>query len=430
MSCRICDSSELEEILDMGEFSLSGVFPTKAFSSDQSGKLQLLLCQTCSLVQLSQTFLASEMYGDNYGYRSGLNNSMVQHLKGIASYSKLFVDLTGQDTVLDIGSNDGTLLRHFGKSLRRKIGIDPTAGKFLEFYDSSSEPIVGFFNREGFYSVSDSPAKVITSIAMLYDLENPREFVGELTECLDLEGVWISEQSYMPWMVLTGAYDTICHEHIEYYSVTSLEVLLRSCGMRLIDAELNEANGGSLRFAAVREASSKAENASVGKLKAWETSIGISDKGFYSNFSEFVGKHGMVLSNYLTELKRGGKVIGALGASTKGSILLQHAGLDSGVIDFTADVNPFKFGRYMPNSNLQIEEETEVLIESADVLLVLPWHFQETFKQRLSSFLGNGGTIIWPLPSIRVQSNLGIKDLISMPDVDFQNTPLRTTQVP
>lgn len=414
----------------MGDFALSGVFPNQPFVSGQSGPLQLMLCSNCSLVQLSETFPASEMYGENYGYRSGLNNSMTQHLKGIASYSALFVNLSDQDTVLDIGSNDGTLMRHFGKSLRRKIGIDPTAGKFLEFYDANSKPVVGFFNKENFYSVSDSTAKVITSIAMLYDLENPREFVRELAECLDLEGVWISEQSYMPWMILTGAYDTICHEHIEYYSVTSLEILLRSCGMRLIDAELNEANGGSLRFAAVLEGSSKPENASVGKLRAWESSIGIRDKGFFSNFSEFVGKHGMVLSNYLTELKRGGKVIGALGASTKGSILLQHAGLDSGVIDFTADVNPFKFGRYMPNSDLQIEEETEELLESADALLILPWHFQETFNLRLRNFLRQGGKIIWPLPSLRVQSALGKKELLSIPSGDLKNTPLKNTQIP
>ncbi len=430
-NCRLCESPELRKILELGDFSLSGVFPKMPKDSVLRGPLSLLICEGCSLVQLSVSFPSHEMYGENYGYRSGLNASMVKHLAGVVDYANSLTIVKSNDTVLDIGSNDGTLLRHWGSKPGQKIGIDPTAKKFLEYYDEASTPVPDFFTSDSYFSAAQEKARVVTSIAMLYDLEDPVSFCSQIEKVLDDEGVWVSEQSYMPWMVLTGAYDTICHEHIEYYSLTSINQMLAKSGLRCIDAEINDANGGSIRFAAVKVGSSKSASGTVDALLAWEQSLGILSPSFFEAFSSYVLDHGPRLNQILSGFVSEGFKVGALGASTKGSIVLQHASLDSSIVSFVGDVNPFKFGRYMVNSDIQIVQEDEALIRSADVLLVLPWHFKESFRRILKDFLADGGVIVWPLPDLVIETQ-NSREVIMTPSMDKTPLgfgPLRATQI-
>ncbi len=430
-NCRLCESPELQKILELGDFSLSGVFPELPKDSVLRGPLTLMLCEECSLVQLSVSFPSNEMYGDNYGYRSGLNTSMVKHLAGVVDYAEAIASVKSSDTVLDIGSNDGTLLRHWGSIPAQKIGIDPTAKKFLEHYDEASTPLADFFSSDVYFSAAQAKARVVTSIAMLYDLEDPVGFCSQIEKVLDDEGVWVSEQSYMPWMVLTGAYDTICHEHIEYYSLTSINQMLAKSGLRCIDAEINDANGGSIRFAAVKIGSSKSASEGVDALLAWESSLGISSPNFFDAFSSYVLNHGPQLNEVLSSFVNRGMKVGALGASTKGSIVLQHARLDSSVVSFVGDVNPFKFGRYMVSSDIQILQESQALIRSADVLLVLPWHFKETFRSILKDFLADGGVIVWPLPDLvlETQNSREVVMTTASDKTPLEFGPLQATQI-
>jgi hypothetical protein len=411
----MCGDESLVTLLSLGNMSLSGVFPEEPFAPVSSGDLDLLLCENCTLVQLGETFSAEEMYGDNYGYRSGLNRSMVDHLEGIVDYAVGLVELDSKDLVLDIGSNDGTLLRHYSGKTSRKIGMDPTASKFLDFYDSATVVVSDFFSKENFESTTSEKAKIITSIAMLYDLENPILFAKDVASCLADDGIWVAEQSYMPWMVLTGAYDTICHEHIEYYSLKSLEFLAARAGLKIVDAEINGANGGSIRVAFAHLSSAISPSVSVGEIHAWEKSERISSSDFFVDFAKYVSTHGSALRGLLEEFKSESKRIVALGASTKGSIVLQNAGLTQSHLDFIADVNPFKFGRYMSNSNLRIADEPKDLRAVADCVLILPWHFKETFEGKLADYLRNGGRIIWPLPAISIQNDKGSQTLNKMP---------------
>lgn len=429
-SCRACKSQRLVCVLELGDFSLSGVFPEHPFTEVSSGPLDLFLCQDCTLVQLGQTFPAEEMYGDNYGYRSGLNKSMIDHLEGVIDFARSFVDPTSDDLVLDIGSNDGTLLRHWGNAPGRKLGIDPTSAKFRDYYDEWSEPIADFFSASTFGQYSDKPAKVITSIAMLYDLEDPVAFSRDIAQCLDNEGVWISEQSYMPWMVLTGAYDTVCHEHIEYYSLTSLESILKKAGLRVLDAQINDANGGSIRLAVVRQVSTLRETDRVDELRIWEAGLGLESQEFFRHFSRFVAEHGNALRSLIAKMRSEGKRIGALGASTKGSIVMQHASITATDLSFIGDVNPFKYGRYMANSDIPIVEESQDLINSVDVILVLPWHFKETFSKVLKDFTDRGGEVIWPLPAIVISTANYVYETVFEIERDFPITgfPLEKTQ--
>jgi hypothetical protein len=402
-NCRICDSSKLYTVLEMGTFSLSGVFPEHPNDPVSQGHLTLLLCQECTLVQLSESFEASEMYGDNYGYRSGLNASMIKHLSRIVDRSKTFVSLEPGDVVLDIGSNDGTLLKNYDSSLK-KIGIDPTSSKFADFYDMSSLAVPGFFNQKTFLEHSTKPARIITSIAMLYDLEDPVAFARDIKACLDADGVWVFEQSYMPWMILSGAYDTICHEHIEYYSLTSIMEILKRANLRAIDVEINDANGGSIRVIASHIESVLETSHSVVSLLAWEQGVGLNSTEFFVEFSEYVLSHGIALKQLVDSYQSKGKRVLALGASTKGSILIQHAKLNRTHIEAIAEVNEFKFGRWMANSDIPILEETDLLLNDFDVFLILPWHFRSAFSNRLDPFLASGKTVIWPLPAIQTQA--------------------------
>lgn len=403
----MCSGNNLTSLVSLGEMSLSGVFPEKPFAKVSSGILELFLCEECTLVQLGETFPAEEMYGENYGYRSGLNQSMVRHLEGIVNYAISLVDVNDSDTVLDIGSNDGTLLRAYGSRAKSKIGIDPTAAKFLEFYDSATTVVPDFFTKPNFDRNSSQKARIITSVAMLYDLEDPVGFAREASGCLADDGVWVAEQSYMPWMVLTGAYDTICHEHIEYYSLTSLEFLAAEAGLKIVDAEINGANGGSIRVAFTHLSNPIVPSVNVGKIRQWEESEDIASPEFFGGFAKYVSSHGATLRALLEKYKADGQRVVALGASTKGSILLQNAGLTSSHLDFVADVNPFKYGRYMSNSDLLITQEPDALRPVADGVLILPWHFRETFEAKLEDFLALGGTVIWPLPAITVQDKDG-----------------------
>ena len=401
--CRLCESSKLYTVLEMGTFSLSGVFPEQPNDPVSRGPLTLMLCQDCSLVQLSESFRASEMYGDNYGYRSGLNPSMVKHLEEIVDYSKTFVNLKHDDVVLDIGSNDGTLLRNYDQQLK-KIGIDPTSAKFADFYDESSMAIAGFFDRKTFLQQSPKSATIITSIAMLYDLEDPVAFAMDIKACLALDGVWVFEQSYMPWMILTGAYDTIRHEHIEYYSLTSILEMLRRAGLSAIDVEINGANGGSIRVTASHLKEGLEVTQTVCDLIDWEESINLCSVEFFVKFSEYVLRHGIALKQLVNSYRHEGKRVLALGASTKGSILLQHADLKQKDIGAVAEINEFKFARWMANSDIPIRKESDALLKEFDVYLILPWHFKGTFSKRLEGFLEKGATIVWPLPNLQVQT--------------------------
>jgi hypothetical protein len=397
----------------MGNFSLSGVFPEAPLQAGSSGPLTLVLCTNCSLVQLSETYNPNEMFGDNYGYRSGLNSSMQSHLKDIVAQAESLIQLVKGDVVLDIGSNDGTLLRSY-KSPLQKIGIDPSGLKFSEYYDDDSLLVPSFFSSRVFFENASSPAKVITSIAMLYDLEDPVDFATQVAECLDEEGVWIFEQSYMPWMILTGAFDTICHEHIEYYSLTSIQEILSRSGLKALDVQINSSNGGSFRVVAAKENSVREADPSVKIIGDLERAWNIWSPEFFEDFANYVMTYRDEFIHVLHSLKSQGKAIGALGASTKGGILLQLCRASAADIAFIGEVNPFKFGRWMANSDIPIVQETDSLLKSCDALIVLPWHFREGFTSRLKEFVAQGGQVVFPLPSISTLSDSGLKVLHSI----------------
>jgi NDP-4-keto-2,6-dideoxyhexose 3-C-methyltransferase len=403
--CRLCGNRELEPILDLGLQHLTGVFPRSNAEQPPAAPLELVKChgerEVCGLVQLRHSFDPTQMYGSNYGYRSGLNRSMVEHLRGIVAEA-LRLALPGDgDVVLDIGSNDGTLLGFYPHALRR-IGIDPTAAKFRDFYDTGIEVVPDFFSAEAFLAQTGGQrAKVITSIAMMYDLPRPLDFVRDIVRCLDRDGVWVFEQSYLPTMIEGNSYDTICHEHLEYYSMRQIEWLLGRSGLKVIGVESNDTNGGSFRVVAAREDGPlAAAESQVATILRREESLGIESLETYETFRRRVFEHRDALLARLGALRAAGKRIAGYGASTKGNVILQFCGIGSDVIECIADVNPDKHGCVTPGSGIPIVSEEETHARGFDVLLVLPWHFRTFIVERERDFISRGGMLLFPLPEI------------------------------
>ena len=390
-------------VLDLGEQTLTGVFPGSATEQVSSGPLELVWCTSCTLLQLAHSYEPAEMYGDNYGYRSGLNRSMLLHIARKARGLEALVGLKPGDVVLDVGSNDGTLLGAYATSPVRRIGIDPTAARFADYYPSDAQIVPDFFSAPKFRQVSDVPARIITSIAMFYDVEDPVAFARDIRDCLAPNGVWHFEQSYMPSMLRSTAYDTVCHEHIEYYSLATARRILDEAGLALIDVRFNRVNGGSFAVTAAHLDSRFAPSeVLIDWFVAQEERMGLNTPGPFRRFEERVFQHRTDLTQLVKTLRSAGASVMGYGASTKGNVLLQFCGFDSNDIEAIAEVNEDKFGRVTPGSVIPIVSEDEVRARRPDYLLVFPWHFRDGIVEREEEYLRSGGRLILPLPEIEI----------------------------
>ena len=404
--CRACGNTRLEPILSLGEQYLTGVFPRSTSERVTSGPLELVKCHgdgACGLVQLRHSYDAGEMYGTNYGYRSGLNQSMVRHLGRTAQAIIAKYPVKDGAIVLDIGSNDGTTLSFMPASARR-VGMDPTIAKYGQHYQAGIEKIADFFTAARFRErFGDERADVVTSIAMFYDLEEPLAFVRDIAAVLSPTGVWYFEQSYLPTMMEQNAYDTICHEHLEYYALRQVQWMLRQCGLRVIDAQLNDVNGGSFSVTACHEdAPYEANTAAIDALVKLESSLELDTMKPYKVFAQRVQSHRDALVAKLAEIRAAGATILGYGASTKGNVILQYCGLTTKDIPAMAEVNPDKYGALTPGTHIPIISEAEAHARHPDYFLVMPWHFRENLIQREAEFLKGGGKMLFPLPEISV----------------------------
>jgi NDP-4-keto-2,6-dideoxyhexose 3-C-methyltransferase len=402
--CRICGSAELVVVLDLGKQVLTGVFPRKRDTSITAGPMQLVKCNSedgCGLLQLGHTYDLVEMYGDNYGYRSGLNASMVVHLQGKVRRIMERVPLAEGDLVLDIGSNDSTTLRAYPERGPTLVGMDPSAGKFREYYPPHVALIEDFFSAKEFEGrFPGRKAKVVTSFAMFYDLEAPMDFMRQVHTILADEGIWVFEQSYMPTMLEANAYDTVCHEHLEFYGLQQIQWMAERVGFHVLDVEFNDTNGGSFSITMIKSPSRPLEP-EVQRILTKERESGLHTLAPYARFAERVSASREQLRAFVKEAVASGKSVAALGASTKGNVLLQYCGFTDADIFAVGEVNEDKFGALTPGSWLPIVSEQELLGREPDYLLVLPWHFRKFF---IANKRFSGTRLVFPLPELEVVS--------------------------
>ncbi|MGH7067106.1 MAG: class I SAM-dependent methyltransferase [Acetobacteraceae bacterium] len=401
--CRVSGSRTLVPVLDLGHQALTGVFPRDPIEPVTAGPLRLVWCPDSGLLQLAHSYDPREMYGGAYGYRSGLNQSMVRHLEQKVHELERTAGLKPGDTVLDIGSNDATSLKAYSVSGLKRVGIDPTGARFYEYYPDDITLIPDFFSVEVFRRSGGERARIVTSVAMLYDLEDPIGFARQVEQVMAPGGIWHFEQSYMPSMLRMTSYDTVCHEHLEYYSLTVVKRILEAAGLRPLDVKMNAVNGGSFAVTAVRRDDPRpGSEAVIDWLLAQEERMGLDTPRPYREFEDRVYRHRTDLLRLLKALAADGKKVLGYGASTKGNVVLQFCGVTTAEVAVIAEVNPDKFGAFTPGTAIPIIPESEARAMRPDYFLVLPWHFKAGILQREAEFLAGGGRMIFPFPEIEI----------------------------
>lgn len=410
-SCRVCGSTALTPVINLGEQYLQGSFvkPGKEIPPLRKISLSLLRCdptkdtKACGLLQMEHTVPPEILYSA-YWYRSGTNNTMKSHLKNIVLEALTIFNKT-QGSVLDIGCNDGTLLSYFPKEFK-KYGVDPS--DVAQEIDKEQVTVVQdtFPSSELQKKMEGIKIDIITSIAMFYDLEDPVAFVKGIKNALAPEGIWIFEMSYMPLMLKMTSYDTICHEHLEFYSLAVIENILKLSGMKVFNVSLNNINGGSLRCYATHGSNFRYKNEqynqNITEMHKAEFDLELDTDKPYKNFQDRVNMHKDELFTLLKKIKMEGKKIHLYGASTKGNTILQWCGIDNRIIDYAAERNPDKYGAKTLGTDIPIISEKESRAMSPDYYLVLPWHFKEEFIEREQEMLNSGTGFIFPLPKIEI----------------------------
>jgi NDP-4-keto-2,6-dideoxyhexose 3-C-methyltransferase len=409
-TCRICGSKKLTPVFSLGEQFVTN-FVEDPKGDYPKGPLDLVLCNVkdggCGLLQLKHTVERDSMYR-RYWYKSGISSTMVKSLADVTSAVKKTVPLLAGDIVIDIGANDGTLLRQYKIPGLVTVGFEPS--NLWKLATVGTKKIINdYFNFASFSKeFGNKKAKAITSIAMFYDLEDPNTFVEDIKKCLAPNGVWIIQMNYLGLMIEKNTFDNISHEHLEYYSLLSLSNLLEKHSMKVFDVELNDVNGGSFRIYV------KHQNASARELpdneirltmqREYELERGFDEKRIYDKFAKRIEKSKSTLLAFLNQEVNKGKRIFIYGASTRGLVVLQYCGIDKKLISGAADMNVEKWGKYIVGTGISIMSIEEYRKKKPDYLLVLPYHFLNEIKEQEKEFLKNGGKMIVAIPSFKLIS--------------------------
>jgi hypothetical protein len=402
-NCRICKSKKIKSLFSLGIQSYTGIFPKKN-SYVPKGKLTLIICENCKLVQLDKNFDEKRMYGKNYGYRTSLNKSMQKHIEFKKNYLGKIIKLKKEDTIIDIGSNDGTFLNCYNSDKFKLIGVDPSLSKFKKFYKKNIIKISNFFLQENIESyLINKKAKLITTFAMFYDLQDPVKFTNDIYNCLDENGIWHFEQSYIVDMLKKNSYDTICHEHLEYYSITSIYYLMNITNFKIIDIRRNNINGGSIAITVAKKNSNYKEcKKKIISYLTKEKKEGFNSHLIYKKFYQKILKHKRDLKNLLTKLKGSNKKVIGYGASTKGNVILQFCKINSSLLNCIYDINKDKNNKYTPGSKIKILDKKNIDKINFDFFLVLPWHFKDFILKKERNYISKNIKFIFPLPKLQI----------------------------
>lgn len=409
-TCRVCGSSALTKVINLGEQHLQGSFvkPEKELPPNRRILLSLARCdpmrdeKACGLLQMEYTVPPQVLYSA-YWYRSGTNETMRNHLRGIAEDATRIVNKQSA-RVLDIGCNDGTLFKYYPAEFE-KFGVDPS--DLSQEIPGGITVVQDIFPSDELVSrLNGKKLDIITSIAMFYDLEDPIAFTRGIKNLLAPDGIWVFEMSYMPTMLKMNSYDTICHEHLEYYSLAVIEHILKMADMKVFNVIINDINGGSLRCYATHSQNYRFKNdehqKNLSALRQGEFDMELDTDKPYKNFQDHINVHKEELSSLLKKLKKEGKRIHIYGASTKGNTILQWCDIDNRIVDVAAERNPNKYGAHTLGTDIPIVSEAESRAMKPDYYLVLPWHFKDEFMRREKEMFDNGVGFIFPLPTIEV----------------------------
>lgn len=402
-SCRICKGSSLEDIISLGEQYITSRFPIYGDYSTPKTSITLRLCNDCGLVQLKETTNSNELYEYEYGYRSGISNTMKTHLRLYQEeiLGKVY-NLQDGDVVLDIGSNDSTMLQYYSNKLKR-IGMDPTGSQFSQFY-GDVELVPTYFTFDNFTEkYKEQKCKIVSSISMFYDLPDPVQFAKDIYNILEDDGIWTCEQSYLLTMLKMNSIDTICHEHLEYYALSQVKRIADMANFKIIDVLFNACNGGSFRVYFAKKSSLQYNEARelISVILKEEQEYGIMNKEIYNTFMDNCDREVKYLKTFIENVNKNGKKVYIYGASTKGNCLLQYANIGEMDVKYAVERNLNKVGK-MTSTGIEIISEETMRMNPPDYLLCLPYHFKEEILNRETEFLEGGGQFIFPFPKFEI----------------------------
>lgn len=397
--CRLCASRRLARVLSLGNQYVSD-FVTASGQHPKS-PLELVRCSDCGLVQLKHTFPRTDLYR-HYWYRSGISGTMRQALADVATKAYLAAGPSQGEIVIDTGCNDGTLLRTYPKSGVRLVGFEPAQNLVEDARKGTFWIFNDFFAADPFQEkFGNEKARIITSVAMFYDLENPNQFVNDVAKCLAPDGVWVVQQNYLATMLQKNGFDNIGHEHLEYYSLKTMESLLARHGMDIFDVETNEVNGGSFRTYACHQGRYPIKE-SVRRLQLAEEHLQLDKSEVYRKFARNIRRIRSQLAQLVKKEVRSGKTVYVYGASNRGNTILQYCGLDYRLIKKATDANSEKWGLRTVGTKIPIVSKEEARRDKPDYFLILPHHFLEEIKREEKDYLQHGGKFIVPLPDVRI----------------------------
>lgn len=404
-ACRICGNTDLRNIIDLGDQPLSCIFPKPTEEDPGSSPLELIVCSgenACGLVQLRHSADVNAMYGTTYGYRSSTSPAMREHLQKKVEENLRLANPSPGEIVLDIGCNDGTSLNFYGGRGLVRIGNDPSSEKFRDSFDPEIQVVYDFFSADNVRKlVGDRKCKIISSIAMLYDIDNPQHFFNEIKTVLAGDGIWRFELSWLPLFLTNVTYDQACHEHVTYLGLTQIDLMLKRSGLRAIDVYFNEMNGGSFDVIACHESAAYPSNqANIDSILAYEAPL----KTFapYQRFRDRVELHRDDVRTFFADAKAMDKTVYGYGASTKGNITLHYCGLTKDDIVAVCDRQAVKDGLVTPGTRIPIVSQEAMREAKPDYLFVLVWHFRREILADEQAFLERGGKIVFPLPRMHV----------------------------
>ncbi len=402
-NCRICSSKSFFDLFSLGKLSFTGKFPKNLRNSIPKDFVSLVMCKKCKLVQLDRNFNPNYLYSQDYGYRTGINSTMTKHVKLVVKEATRLSKLDKEDHVLDIASNDGTLLNFYDKKFVT-VGIDPLIKKYKNLYKKINFKVSNFFSFNILKKQKlNFKFKVITALSMFYDLKKPNVFVGDIKKILHKDGIFILEHADLLSLFKYTLFDTICHEHLEYYSSKIIIDLMKKNKMRVFDIKNNDINGGSSRyFICHNNAKFKINKKKINKILKEEKKFKLEDKNSYHKFYKKINFIKNKTNKLIDNLVDKNKTIHGYGASTKGNVFLQYLGISSKKIPFIAERNPLKFNKFTPGNYIKIISEKKSRHLKPDYYLVLPWHFKKEILRRETKIRKAGTKFIFPLPVLKV----------------------------
>ena len=401
-NCRNCKNTELFDLFSLGKISFTGKFPNTIRQNVPKAYLNVLMCKKCKLVQLDRNFDLNYLYGKNYGYRTGINKTMTDHVRKIVRKCSALIKLKPKQYVLDIGSNDATLLNFYANDII-KVGVDPLVNKYKKFYKKINYKISNFFKIKDIEKIKiKKKFKIISALSVFYDLRDPNKFIKEIKKLLDDRGVFVLEHVDLYYIIKNNIFDTICHEHLIFYSSKIIIEMMKNNGLKVFNHEYNEINGGSSRYYICHSKTNFKVSKNIKKVLLRENLQGIELKKTYKLFFTKILNEKIKLIKLIKKIKNEEQDIHGYGASTKGNVLLQFYNINNKVVNYIADRNPLKWNSFTPGTRIKIISESQSRKIKPHFYLVLPWHFKNEILIREKNIRKKGTKFIFPLPKVRV----------------------------